>query len=87
MTIQPSEYGKKEIKELSGESVLLLTKAANEMGIINVGDMSPHSVKAMKKNKLCLSCRTMRQNFWKSSLASYQLTTRQHQTLLIIRCS
>ena len=53
MPILPSEYGDKEINELRGESVLLLTKTANEIGITDVEKMSPHSVKQMKKNTVC----------------------------------
>ena len=53
MPILPSEYGDKEINELRGESVLLLTKTANEMGITYVEKMSSHSVKQMKKNTVC----------------------------------
>ena len=41
MTIPPSEYGEKEINELRGEPVVLLTKAANEMGITDVENKSP----------------------------------------------
>ena len=53
MPILPSEYGDKEINELGGESILLLTKTANEMGITYVEKMSSHSVKQMKKNTVC----------------------------------
>ena len=53
MPILPSEYGDKEINELRGESVLLLTKTANKMGITDVENMSPHSVKQMKKDTVC----------------------------------
>ena len=40
MTIPSSEYGDKEINELGGESVLIHTKAANEMEITDVEKMS-----------------------------------------------